>query len=535
MGYAQHVRSPRGDYYLGRYLDGNGTYATVKDDDGRTIHYTGRRDAKKAAQAKEAEVREGRWKDPSRAAMTFGQWANAWYASLDLAPRTMENYKDSLELHILPRFQDQPMTAAGILPVHVDAWEKQLRADGYAEDSIRTYRGALSTCLEAAVPALIPANPARRKANTGRRTGKTGGERAAERAEKVITTVLGGLLLAERMSILSGRDDELIMTATLQHGLLRLGECVGLERQYSRPGVIRVEWQLCETGGGQLIKAIPKDGSRGSVVIPPFLQDLHDYQKRSVLPAECPCHGFTYMFRGLGSPRTAPKDGVSIRTVAAAAGVSAATVSNVLTHPERVAAETREAVETAVRDLGWVPGAAPAEPAWHWRRSGFDELFAMAASGRFSQRKRRRGLAGEAVPLTGGWPGTRLKGSYAARRAEWCWLPVAEGMTPHGARHSGRTWMEENGIHHVLAEAQMRHELGGNDVYRHVTDAMREDLRGRLQEAWEEALARRGEMAPRSPVAVLDGLLQEAGDRASGRIFARNSQETRGPVLRARR
>ena len=95
--------------------------------------------------------------------------------------------------------------------------------------------------------------------------------------------------------------------------------------------------------------------------------------------------------------------------------------------------------------------------------------------------------------------------------------------------------MEENKIHHVLAETQMRHELGGIDVCRHVTDAMRDDLRERLLEGWEEALQRRGEMAEHSPVAVVEALLREAADRASGQVFARNSQERPAAMLRARR
>ncbi|HXT93391.1 MAG TPA: hypothetical protein VN714_29515 [Trebonia sp.] len=51
-------------------------------------------------------------------------------------------------------------------------------------------------------------------------------------------------------------------------------------------------------------------------------------------------------------------------------------------------------VEAAIRDLGWLPGAAPLETAWHWRRSGFEELFSVAASGRFPERKQRRGWRG---------------------------------------------------------------------------------------------------------------------------------------------
>ena len=221
------------------------------------------------------------------------------------------------------------------------------------------------------------------------------------------------------MAILSGRDDELALTLTLQHAGLRLGEGIGLEHAcvppfLGRPGILRVEWQLSEVEG-KLIRAIPKYGSRGDVVIAPFLERLLEAHCSAALPAECPCHGFAYVFRGLGAPRGVPKSGVTIRTVAAAAGVSAGTVSNVITRPELVAAKTRAAVEDAIRELGWLPGSAPAEPAWHWRRSGFEELFTMAASGRFPMRQRRRGLAGEGVPLIGGWPGTRVTGRYATR------------------------------------------------------------------------------------------------------------------------
>jgi LacI family transcriptional regulator len=44
----------------------------------------------------------------------------------------------------------------------------------------------------------------------------------------------------------------------------------------------------------------------------------------------------------------------SVKDVAASAGVSLGTVSNVLNRPERVSAATRERVETAMRDLGFV-------------------------------------------------------------------------------------------------------------------------------------------------------------------------------------
>ena len=139
------------------------------------------------------------------------------------------------------------------------------------------------------------------------------------------------------------------------------------------------------------------------------------------------------------------------------------------------------------------------------------------------------------MPLAGEWPGVRIHGRNAQRRAEFHWLPVAEGMTPHGMRHSGRTWMEEQRVHRVLAEAQMRHELGGIEVYRHVTDQMRDDLRAQLQAAWMEALARRGELSPRSPVKVVSTLLEMAARGQIPEVCTQIAHETRRPVLRVRR
>jgi hypothetical protein len=145
---------------------------------------------------------------------------------------------------------------------------------------------------------VIPANPAHKKPNTGKRTGRKGGERAAENAEKTITTVLGGLLIAERMATLSGRDDEFVMTLTLQHAALRLGQGVGLETCYLRPGAVRVEWQLSEVRGKQ-IKAIPKYGSRGT-----GRPGSGDFRKKFTRTGSCgaACEAVNRLLPGSGWP-----------------------------------------------------------------------------------------------------------------------------------------------------------------------------------------------------------------------------------------
>lgn len=57
---------------------------------------------------------------------------------------------------------------------------------------------------------------------------------------------------------------------------------------------------------------------------------------------------------GIASRDGRPPRSASVKEVAAAAGVSLGTVSNVLNHPERVSVSTRERVEATMRELGFV-------------------------------------------------------------------------------------------------------------------------------------------------------------------------------------
>ncbi len=43
-----------------------------------------------------------------------------------------------------------------------------------------------------------------------------------------------------------------------------------------------------------------------------------------------------------------------------------------------------------------------------------------------------------------------------------CWLPVKPCLTPHGLRHSHKTWMAEDGIPEILAEQRLGHKVPGH-------------------------------------------------------------------------
>ena len=142
MGYAEK----RGDYWRGRYKVRPGRYESVKDAIGATARFRTRREAEKAANDAESQVRARVRRDVSGVRMTFGACANAWYDRQDLAASTMQNYRRRLEEHLLPAFESFSLgdiTAAGVA-----AWERGERArrplptPGRREDHHGRARGA---------------------------------------------------------------------------------------------------------------------------------------------------------------------------------------------------------------------------------------------------------------------------------------------------------------------------------------------------------------------------------------------------------
>jgi integrase len=477
----------------------------VSDGTGATVRFRTRREAEQAANEAEAKVRHGRARTAVDARVTFGEYANAWYQRQDLAASTMQTYRHHIEEHLLPAFESHALLAIGA--ADVAAWQKRERSAGYAESSLRAWRGLLHLILADAVDeGLIPSNPAAVRRGRGRMTG-----RAQHRgAEKVITTALGLVLIAERAALLSGRDDEFVAIVLDGFTGLRWGELVGLEPQYVRTNGIRVEWQLYELDNGELLRCPPKDMSRRVVVTPKWLVDLVKRHIAGTRPVACSCHGLSYVFTGYRPTRDSVRStGPTVTDVARRAGLSTGTVSAVLNGRDSVAESTRERVECAIADLGYVPGSVTGALAPHWRRNSFATwLFQPAVTGWYPPKAPQ---PARPVPvLAEPWPGVPVRGRNAAGRADSCWTAIARGLTPHGLRHTFRTLMVELGTPAVLMDAQMGHRDGSvQGVYSHVTPAMTERLMTGLTGLWEEALAARAMLSEGSPVAVLERLLRE--------------------------
>lgn len=500
MGYAEK----RSNYFRARFKLAPGRYGTVRDSSGGTAKFRTKRDAEKAANDEEAKVRSGSWRDPSAGRITFGAYASRWFTGQDLASSTMQNYRRHLEEHLLPEFEHSAL--ADIIARDVDGWERKERERGYAAASISTWRGTLHLVLSDAVEdGLISANPAAKRRGRGRRAG-----RSRDRGpEKAITSTLGMLLIAERAALLAGRDDEFVATVLAGFTGLRWGELVGLETELVRAGEVRVEWQLYELDTGELIRCPPKDDSYRTIHTPPWLTRLVSDHITRIAPQPCSCHDRTYVFRGFGAANgAAGRSGARLVDVARRAGVSTGTVSNVLNKPGGAAENTQMRVEKAIADLGYLRGTGLAAPAAHWRRTGFATwLFQPAATGWYPKKSPQ---PSRPVPILGEpWPGLPVRGRGAHKRADASWVPIAPGLTPHGLRHSHRTLLEELGTPPVLADERIGHtDTSVQRRYTHVTAEMRARLTKELTRRWEEALDARLAMSRRSPVAVLDELLQ---------------------------
>ncbi|WP_184577470.1 tyrosine-type recombinase/integrase [Lipingzhangella halophila] len=109
-----------------------------------------------------------------------------------------------------------------------------------------------------------------------------------------------------------------------------------------------------------------------------------------------------------------------------------------------------------------------------------------------------------------GLTGKPARGRGAAQRALASWLPVCDGLTPHGLRHSHQTWMDEDEIPEKLKRQVMGHadEQTVQQTYGHVTPEMRARRIRALSARWEQSLRDRARIWPTSHVPLLDTLLE---------------------------
>lgn len=146
MGYTEERGKGAGRYYRARYKGPDGDYLTVKDDAGKPIHFNYKRDAQKAADDAEADIRAGRWIDPKGGAMTLAQWYEQWVPAQEYgSTNTEKTYLQHWRKHIAPKWGN---TALGeIRPIHIQAWEKEL-GTRYARSTVVSITAPFRRMLE---------------------------------------------------------------------------------------------------------------------------------------------------------------------------------------------------------------------------------------------------------------------------------------------------------------------------------------------------------------------------------------------------
>jgi len=464
----------------------------------------------------EGKVRAGTWIDPSAGEITVDQWIDRWEATQDVGLSTKANREYRIRRFIRPHWGKRMLNS--LTSEEITAWEQKLPAvEGISRSTASDARSLLHTILgdaAAAKPPLIPFNPAVRPRNRGRRTGR----RLDRTPQRAWATPLEVLLVAERAALLDGRDDEFTRQISIAYTGMRWGETTGLERELLLPTLINVEWQLREISG-RFYRLPPKDDSYRStnwepllpVDLPPFLAALLTAQAKKYAGRQCGCiaeHGGSgqYVFLGPDGIHHYRRSNYSRRVFRPACDGR---------YPSANGAPGRLVIVDATAWPGspvaaWppvVPGEAFAPP----RGRGTSRLISTETIGR--------------CPTCGRAASRLLDGSLVAHKVDGghclgsreppaddpplaAWLPIKEGLTPHGYRHSQKTWMTEDGIPEILAEQRLGHQVPGmRGWYAHVSRHMRDDLLAALQARWEESLRQRAAIDPRSPVPLLDRLL----------------------------
>lgn len=215
--------------------------------------------------------RRGEWLDSSGAAMPVADWADRWIETIDVEPRTEENYRGRLRNHILPQWGRHGL--GEIKASDVTRWFKQLRRT-FAVSTVAGIRTVFRMLMDDAVDErLIKTSPVRWRRRRGRRR-----DRAVSAAERVWAMPEHVVRLAEQAAVLGGTSAKLLIIAAAWTGC-RWGELAGLQRHNVdlRRGVIVIdpEFGALHESLRQVWLGPPKTPSSARTIrLPRFLVEL---------------------------------------------------------------------------------------------------------------------------------------------------------------------------------------------------------------------------------------------------------------------
>lgn len=249
---------------------------------------------------RESDIRNHRHVARADGRITFEAWSQLWLQTLELDPSSVYSYQKFLRAQLIPEWGPMPLNE--ITTLRYQTWMRRIKST-YSANYARSLRILFGMIMDDAVshrPPLIPMTPVPpHKKRRGRYV-------RPEREEKTEVPTADLHLLAENARQVWGFTGYVFMLTKAYTGM-RLGEMFGLRREFVGPNwpecetdpkvraralerycgkkpmpVIRVQWQHKyvkdpdrpdEKGVPTL--ALPKYASVRTLVIPPFLADLH--------------------------------------------------------------------------------------------------------------------------------------------------------------------------------------------------------------------------------------------------------------------
>jgi integrase len=244
----------RGSQYRVRYRQPDGTVATDSS------HPT-----KTAAKARAADIDTDQRRDvfinPDDAKITLSEWVPIWTDAHDVGKATWARYRSHLDLYILPRFGDTPLSA--ISRMAIKTWVKDLNRRR-ASATVASILGLLSMLLgEAVEERRIPINPCRRLRGA-----------TPPRPERPWATPTQVLTIANRAT-----PPERALIITAAYTGMRWGELTGLHRRNCKLDDARIiinpdDGALHEVAGILELGPPKTPAAARNILLPPFLVDL---------------------------------------------------------------------------------------------------------------------------------------------------------------------------------------------------------------------------------------------------------------------
>ncbi|OIV35850.1 hypothetical protein BIV57_19210 [Mangrovactinospora gilvigrisea] len=260
-------------YYRAHNKLPNGRYgAHRKDENGQ--RFRTERSAVEYAGRLETDVHRKVYISPRAGKVTVRDWSHIWIDSIDVAPLTERDYRSRLRSVILPAWGD--VNLEDITPISYSRWEKQLRVEGRAKNSIDGIRGLLRTMLDDAVASkMIQENPI-----PSRLAGRRGRFQPRPKDDdRVIATPRQALLIARNALVLQGLSTYSLVLTSAYCGL-RIGELSGLTKDRLKledadgsGARILLEYQAQYVDGLPQLIPCKYDSGRG-LILPPFLAEL---------------------------------------------------------------------------------------------------------------------------------------------------------------------------------------------------------------------------------------------------------------------